>query len=180
MSQVLKTYNLDIISDTAPMWFPYNFPNTCCSGLQTSTQKVKMEQEKLTLLSFPRFLSVCVVTGLRLLHVSHSSVDRHLLQAPSQPHPAPLRMGASHHRHGHQQVCVCVCLWTCVCECLVLKGEGKAHLRLWLPVSGLLDDSSPKQIAAHTPPVPLSLAALQIQPAGRGWLSCSLPHTHSL
>lgn len=109
---------------------------------------------------FSRFLPVCVVTGLRLLHVSHSPVDHHLLQAPSQPHPALLRMGASHHRHGHQQVCVCVCL--------VFKGEKTATLRLRLPVSGLLDDSSPKQIAAPEllhPWVPLSLAASLIQPA---------------
>lgn len=111
-------------------------------------------------LLFSRFLPVCVVTGLRLLHVSHSPVDHHLLQAPSQPHPALLRMGASHHRHGHQQVCVCVCL--------VFKGEKTATLRLRLPVSGLLDDSSPKQIAAPEllhPWVPLSLAASLIQTA---------------
>lgn len=55
-----------------------------------------------------RFLSVCVVVGLGLLHVSDSAVDRHLLQAPRQSHPALLRMGARHHCYGHQQVCVCV------------------------------------------------------------------------
>lgn len=58
-----------------------------------------------------RFLSVCVVVGLGLLHVSDSAVDRHLLQAPRQPHPALLRMGARHHCYGHQQVCVCLVFW---------------------------------------------------------------------
>lgn len=46
--------------------------------------------------------------------------------------------------------------------CLVFKGERTAILRLQLPMSGLLDDSSPKQVAAleHIHPrVPLSLAA---------------------
>ena len=37
----------------------------------------------------------------------------------------------------------------CVCVCLVLKGERTAILCLSLPVSGLFDDSSSKQIAAH-------------------------------
>lgn len=132
------------------------------------------------LFPFPRFLLLRVITGLRLLHVSDSSVDRHLLQAPSQPHPALLRMGASHHCHGHQQVCVCVC--NCVCVCLVFKGERTAILCLRLPVSGLLDDSSPKQIAAPEhihPPVPLSLAASLIHPVGKDWLSRSLSLTLS-
>lgn len=108
--------------------------------------------------------------------MSDSFVDRHLLQAPSQPHPALLRMGASHHCHGHQQVCVCatVCATVCVCVrncvCLVFKGERTATLCLLLPVSGLLDDSSPKQSAVPKhihPRVPLSLAAILIQQVGR-------------
>lgn len=134
---------------------------------------------------FPRFLPLCVITGLRLLHVSNSSVDRHLLQAPSQPHPALLRMGASHHCHGHQQVCVCVLVYVTVSVsvCLAFKGERTAILHLQLPVSGLLDDSSPKQIAAPEhihPRVPLSLAASLIQAAERDWLSrlLALPYAH--
>lgn len=144
------TYSL---THVASRYFPWCF--------QQQTPNLQPRQLKIMhLLLFSRFLPVCVVTGLRLLHVSHSPVDHHLLQAPSQPHPALLRMGASHHRHGHQQVCVCVCL--------VFKGEKTATLRLRLPVSGLLDDSSPKQIAAPGllhPWVPLSLAASLIQPA---------------
>lgn len=89
---------------------------------------VLAKEEKIEhVLFLSRFLPICVVTGLRFLHVSDSSVDRHLLQAPCQPHPALLRMGASHHCHDHQQVCVCVYL--------VLKWERTAILCLQLPVS---------------------------------------------
>ncbi len=105
---------------TLPTWFPHLFPSACWDRLRTARGKIK--QKKLHLLLFPRFLPVCVVTGLRLLHVSDSSVDRHLLQAPSQPHPALLRMGASHHCHGHQQVCVCVC--NCVCVFSLQRGKN--------------------------------------------------------
>lgn len=111
------------------------------------------------LLLFPRYLPVCVVAGLRLLHVSDSSVDGHLLQAPCQPHPALLWLGAGHHCHGHQQVSMC----------LVLKGGKETSA-----VSGLLGDSSPKQIAAPKhirSRVRSRLAVLDMQLAGRKWLS---------
>ena len=73
-----------------------------------------------------------------------------------------------------RSVCVQLCVQLCVCVCnyvcLVFKGERTATLCLLLPVSGLLDDSSPKQSAVPKhihPRVPLSLAAILIQQVGR-------------
>lgn len=111
-----------------------------------------------------RFLPIRFIAGLRLFHVSDSSVDRHLLQAPSQPHPAVLRMGASHHSHGHQQVCVCVCV--CGRMCVFMYSKRKEQLIcVWLvclmthQLIPWMNCSIQAQIVY--PWVPLSLAALQ-------------------
>lgn len=127
------------------IWIVLSFP---------PPQRSKKKKKNVISSIFLRFLSLCVITGLRLLHVSDSSLDRHLLKTPSQPHPAVLRMGTSHHCHAHQQVCVCFCMWVCV----VLIEVRTGTLCLCLSVSALLDDSSSKHSTqACTPPVPLSL-----------------------